>query len=289
MDRPLTRNQLAGWNPVWQRLPPELRLVIWEILAASATHKQGFATYSVVSREWQAFFEERLYGYIALHQQDLTVFRALANHRIHIVKHIWLRIEFPRYRCRHCSLESAPLYMADNQREIFRAVLDKLLLILSTWEPLQIADGQGLTLEISTHSPSDMVHSFRNVSILPVSHQENLRQCAELPQINDSEHHWVDGVQTNPPQLYDYYSLFDVPVVLAEQRSPRSVPAVRHLLIRRQTRRYLTPFTLCRILASFRSLETIHLETWRPVDSYLEESQDQSTAPSSLPHFLVSR
>ncbi|KAI8626437.1 hypothetical protein F5Y19DRAFT_478553 [Xylariaceae sp. FL1651] len=85
----------------WSSLPPEVRLMILEIVVTHSRKYHQQSACAAVCREWQYFFEKHIFHRIILHQSDIHEFSQLflpqQQRRWQVLKHIWLRIELPRY------------------------------------------------------------------------------------------------------------------------------------------------------------------------------------------------
>jgi hypothetical protein len=61
----------------WQRLPPEIRILVLEVLLQDGCSLAAFAT---VSREWQAMIERHNFARINLTSSRLTEFGSMIHH-----------------------------------------------------------------------------------------------------------------------------------------------------------------------------------------------------------------
>lgn len=91
----------------WIDLPGETRITILDLLAAGIRDKDKSghprALYASVCREWQAFFENINFRHLILSSDCVFDIDKVVNpHRIHLLRHLWLRIELPRYTCMSC-------------------------------------------------------------------------------------------------------------------------------------------------------------------------------------------
>lgn len=157
-----------------------------------------------------------------------------------------------------------------------------LLKILSSWEPKP--GSQGLVLELSAHSPSDLQHRFRNFEMndeYPFQCEEDLRRSPgvleysrqKYPELVDEER---IRHRTSPrPTLGEHQRFQGTPLELRlwkkgnrkGHRNPIStlpeVPLVRGLLIRRQFYRGFAAISLAELFRqSFTSVEWFRLERW---------------------------
>jgi hypothetical protein len=137
--------------PQWLRFPPEIRLMVLEILVQDPNDKQngktstktGWVRYAAVCKEWQAFFEDRLYRSLALTPSCLEAFGQFVCRQRRLVEHFWLRIELGTYGCNACRDFNPPVIDA-NDNEIIAKAISKLWLILSTWHKPQVASQKKL-------------------------------------------------------------------------------------------------------------------------------------------------
>ncbi|CAJ2504329.1 Uu.00g117230.m01.CDS01 [Anthostomella pinea] len=144
----LTRRQRAI---SWQRLPPEIRLIILEVVAGpdrerdmvtTQARNRNQAAYASVCREWQDYFEPIHFNALTLYQSDVAEFGRIMQGRWRAMLHwIWLHVELPEYGCDRCKFaESAGEIRAHN--------------IIFT---------NAMTLELSVHSPSDAEHFCKDL------------------------------------------------------------------------------------------------------------------------------
>ncbi|RDL35210.1 uncharacterized protein BP5553_07141 [Venustampulla echinocandica] len=292
----------------WDRLPFEVRLLILEALiqhqrcsskskpavakpdnTLATTLDGGPAGYASVCREWRAVFEKNIFHRLVLHQQDLEEFGNLVRFQKELVKHIWLRIELDLYTCLTCREGENKLMKRKNNDTIKQAIY-KLFSILSSWEEHHSRNNRGLTLEISIHSPSDSQHHFQDHRIHAVD------DCVEPTQdfggtvIYDYIHGWDNRRRVHSLRLSSIFSLFGHPVDVRFRQKFPSVSVVKHLLIRRQTRRKLWPTTLQQILKRLPKLESLYYEPWRQLSRSLRETYDEgytTTFSNVVPNTLT--
>lgn len=162
----------------WHDLPPEIRVMVLEMVSLPGNNHGDRSAYAAVSREWQTFFEKENFQRLVLHQSCLPDFdRIVRRHRRRILRYVWLRVTLPQYDCRSCQLYESKSE-ATNNNQIFTNAIWELLKVLGSWKkkgPFGLADG-GPVLELSAHSPSDSEHYFRDYrldkDIYPHQHDE---------------------------------------------------------------------------------------------------------------------
>ena len=281
----------------WDALPPEIRAMILEMV--SQPHRDR-SIYAAVSREWQTFFEKRNFHRLILHQSCITSFdRIVRCHRRRLVKHIWLRVVLRQYDCRACqSFESDS--DATNNNRIFTNAIWQVLKVLSSWKKkgqFGLAN-EGPVLELSTHSPSDSEHYFRDYrldrDIYPRPHDENCTYeeydahmaCIwQQHQFCDDLHGWADGARVFNPRVTAKLRVFGRALnldfsTLGVKKTAElpSVHVVKGLLVRRQHFRGFRPSALYEILRSLAGFESVTLEPWRPIHYSLSCSRSHAIA-----------
>ncbi|KAI2611847.1 hypothetical protein GGR54DRAFT_643295 [Hypoxylon sp. NC1633] len=271
-------------------LPYELRWLILEALAddcriTRGTSDDGLARYVTVCKEWQTILEPEIFRQLiisasCLEYLDMIVGRN--SNRRRLVKHIWLRVEFPGYPCGSCVFEESDERIKRNNRAVTRAIYH-LFAILSHWEssgPSSPRDG--ITLELSIHSLSDSKHHFQNHNFSAFHYSEeddfseNPLAVRLSPRRYDGFHQWESFGSPEHALSFDPFHMnllsrlrvHGQPISLGE--APPTVEIVRRFLVRRQFYRELGPHALRRIFRALPRLEHIHLECWRSVTHELE-------------------
>ncbi|RSM09835.1 hypothetical protein CEP52_003897 [Fusarium oligoseptatum] len=213
-----------------------------------------------------------LFRKITVHQKDLAGIHKISPCRTERIQHLWLRIELSPHGCRR------------KNGFILDRALCNMLRVLRRWKGRNSSQPSGgLTLEISTHSPSDLQHEFQNISF---DDSENNDEDTEVCKTHDPKHGWVDGHRTRQPDDMPVYDLFH----LWEPGKPRiekvewSAPVVKHLLIRRQARRQIPPTTLECLFDRLPRLESLNLELWTMYGG-LESVGDYITSTLLQRHF----
>ncbi|KAF4992344.1 hypothetical protein FGRMN_7237 [Fusarium graminum] len=145
--------------PRFNSCPPEIQHMILGFVPDSSS----VANYVTVCKTWQCFFEAKTFKSLILHQDDTNDFSSIVKgHRKSFLKHLWLRVTLREYLTQICKVEESPkvLWEANN---IFTTSISNLWDILSKWDAPQY-EGQGLTFELSVHSPSDWAEYIKEDS-----------------------------------------------------------------------------------------------------------------------------
>jgi hypothetical protein len=255
----------------WLIFPREIRLKIFELLAqdpgrsrnGNISTKTGLSRYAAVCKEWQAFFEKRIYRCLALTSSCLEDFNKVVRRQRGLVEHIWLRIELKTYDCSTCMKFGS---QRSTNSDIVAEAISKLFLILNTWDVHQVAFMGRLALEISIYSPSDSQHDFKGDLLLDNSYQLEMDPFSsendENLSVHDPHHGWSNGHRSRPPTIEAISRLLMLAFPKFQQGLP-SVAVVKELILRRQTRRGLSVEALQQILKSLPNLEYIIYEPWR--------------------------
>ncbi|EEU44610.1 uncharacterized protein NECHADRAFT_84563 [Fusarium vanettenii 77-13-4] len=246
---------MVGWND----MAYELRLKVYEWVLEDHPHPPGSLTdYSLVSKEWQQFFEKEIYRHITVERRDFRAFYRIIHRQKHLVKYIWLRIELPRYECDVCTHRLLQQASQNDHLELRRSLMG-LFTILQDWDEDGASD---IKLEISVWSRSDFDHTFREDVyidsdfnlICELDRPEG--PCDETFREMDGENMWRRpyglGIQPNIDDL------------------PR-VRAITGLLVRRQTRCNIGIPTIQQILDGLPKLKEIFYEPRRKyyLDPYI--------------------
>ncbi|VUC20986.1 unnamed protein product [Clonostachys rosea] len=120
-----TRNMfknLLEARVAWCRLPPEIRIMILQVVWLSTTSKSpsptsqkltledlksehGISSLATVCLEWKAFFEKCTFKQLVLDQSDLASFQVAVEkepHRLGNIKYLLFGIKLPEYDCDKC-------------------------------------------------------------------------------------------------------------------------------------------------------------------------------------------
>ncbi|KAI1262516.1 hypothetical protein F5Y18DRAFT_438949 [Xylariaceae sp. FL1019] len=257
----------------WPELPTEIHLMILRCLAdepAGDGHRQS--AYAVVCREWQRFFEPVLFKNLVLHQSDVKrLGDVVRNNRITYVKWIWLRLELPAYTCTQCkNPESSDEYQRHNQ--LFTNAVWELFAVLSAWKGRDTEDG--ITFELSAHSPSDWLHCYKPLQrrIHDTAWAWKHDRLGEGQTFHDPKHGW-ELTQTKRPKLAPLLRLFGRPEGLKFDRRaswarrikklPR-VNIIKAFCIRRQfLRMFSVVGALSPMIRSTPAITSFRYEVWR--------------------------
>ncbi|KAB5566299.1 hypothetical protein GE09DRAFT_1272791 [Coniochaeta sp. 2T2.1] len=260
----------------WRDMPAELRIMVWKLLATDPrrlknTGQPGRKIYSscaAVCKEWQPEFEPHNF------RQLILTPACIADLNTHVpaskrplVRHIWLRVELPEYRCASCEDSDAPLLeqlvedMAQEHNRIFTEAVYSLYRALSSWVP--VPEHPGITLELSTHSPSDGEHHFkdRTFQCFEWTGPECLKNRQESQGFlarrhipgEESDHGWVNGRQASLEGQPDRARFTDakqklvgwpLELELPPATTLRTVRVVTGFITRRQFHRFVAPIAL---------------------------------------------
>lgn len=240
----------------WALLPPEIRLQILEVVS-----RQGSCgSCAAVCSEWKAFLEPRNLYRLELQVPQLEKLGHMTTRTAGFVRQIRLNIELPRYTCRSCQWPESWSRQSQHS-SIFRAAIQKLFTVLSTWKPTD-----SLVLELNTFSPSDSEHWFKNYCFGSDAHTDEeyeQQQQQEAPsRWHDPKHGWIDGRQVESPSAIAMSRLF-APICLRSLESIPEVHAVTRLVIRRECRRQIIPPVLRLLLQKLPRLQNMVYEPWR--------------------------
>lgn len=250
---------MASGFSQWMFLPTEIRFNI--INLAISKIPGNLAPFSVISRDWQVEVERRTFQKLKIRssRMDSDFHRILEREwRKHAVRHIWLDIELPSYQSQCCSPHALPPL---NNSPIVNHAICGLFRILDDWKP-----EKDLTLELNVLSPSDSQHWFRGLHF-STDHVEGDRNpvtsSAQRGPIvhHDPVHGLYNGSRFLQAPFHAVRRLFR-PIRLSFQNALPSVPAITSLILRRQLRRSLSPFTLHLLLSSLNRLREITYEPW---------------------------
>ncbi|PTB42557.1 hypothetical protein M441DRAFT_165917 [Trichoderma asperellum CBS 433.97] len=261
----------------WRSLPAEVRIMILDRIVWSGAADGNITGYATVSREWQAYFEPLSFRRLVLNHSRVADFGKLTRNRKWMVKHIWLRVELPRYHCpRSGHIETPDQTQRNNQ--IFTQALWQLLKVLGSWGNRKVydpVDGTGPVLELSAHSPSDMKHRFdacaMDKDVYPHISDENCTDeefsnhiRRELRKDGNRGHHCQaashpDGTVAHLC-MFQYIQLdFSAIKNLRVKKLPR-VDAIKGLILRRQHYRRFSARTVAEIARSFHTIGNVIYE-----------------------------
>ncbi|KAL6825838.1 hypothetical protein J3E69DRAFT_355763 [Trichoderma sp. SZMC 28015] len=245
------------WDPTWNGLPTEIRLLIFKALAQDGCRLSPLVT---VSREWQIELERHNFARIKLTPSRLADFNSMIRRNRAFVAYIWFCLELDEYDCTWCWPGNASaefdeaLAISDTDHCPITTSFHTLFSILSTWDLTA-----NLILDISIYSPNGRRNIRHMVSKNPVHH--------------DPGHGWVFGDSYHSPPrrvlLKSFHPIMQEGPFDSDQselhwwdRLP-SIPAVTTLLLRQQNRRRWKPKSLAHMFARFPRLQEVHYEPWR--------------------------
>ena len=275
----LSRQTQTATLHQWPLLPLECRLQVLEAVAHNPSRtgrtdgidrptadasqaKAHFAKYTAVCKDWQAFFEPRLYSHLAITQSCFGMFSEFVRRQRGLLKHISLRIKLGTYTCPSCKDFEGMLGLRCADGYIVEGAIRDLFYILSAWNMEQLPLPERLTLEISMYSPSDSRHCFKGDLHLGPDSMGSEDIKSYQSRIHDQYHGWCLGRRKELPPLDAISRL----TRFIDTKLPPTLPAINFVtsfLMRRQTRRRLNPHALRRILQSLPNLANIDFEPWR--------------------------
>ncbi|TFB05939.1 hypothetical protein CCMA1212_001365 [Trichoderma ghanense] len=242
----------------WACLPAEIRGLILQAIARQK--HPGWASLASVCREWQSVFEHANFDKLKLRVSRLDDFSRIASpQRRHMIRHICLDVELPRYTCDDCARR---LSTWDDTSPVVSDAVWKLFSILSAWEP-----AGGLALELNAYSPSDRDHWFKDIHLSTDDVEEDEDSNTPLdawrtePRCHDPDHGWFRGRRAVEPPRSAVMRLFR-PIILRFQKPLPQVRAVTRFLLRRQFRRCVCPSDISLLLDSLVRVERMVYESW---------------------------
>ncbi|KAL1852834.1 hypothetical protein Daus18300_011997 [Diaporthe australafricana] len=281
-----TKTLSRGWNC----LPSEVQDMVLE-RCTWQTHSEArllagtnqLAALTTVCRDWKDFFEGKLFQRLTLKTEaDIqTLAQLVQGRRRAHVKWIWLRIELPMYDCQQCHrLETRDDIQI--QKATFTNCVWNLFDVLSTWKIKDVRN-DGLTLELSAHSPSDAHHFNKDLRFR--LHDTAWDRWDDRPVLahNDPFHGWQYGKQVKTIPRDAKYRLFgsglrfdyNLPSVRRLHMRLPKVSVVASLVIRRQFPRAIAARkALCPIFNSLTRLSGFLYEPWRGPTSVYQKSHD---------------
>ncbi|KAL2195718.1 hypothetical protein P885DRAFT_39936, partial [Corynascus similis CBS 632.67] len=198
-------------------------------------------------------------------------------------KYIWLRIELDPYDCGDCCQPESNYTHGKNTDVTERAMLE-FFQIMSWWSYNYYGDG--ITLEISIHSPSDREHAFRSFDFDAVPNHEspeaNLSHPAYDPGHDPS---WARKAGA----IRRLFGRGAMPVEFG--CSLPTAEIISRLVVRRQTRRRMTPTGYAHIFSALKCLKSTAIEFWREWPALEQQNADNRQKfllRRYLPHTLQS-
>lgn len=234
----------------WDFLPQDIRRLILEIVS----RQEGWGSAASVCKEWQDFIATKNFGRLELNQSNVHGLSKIVRQR-NLIRHIYLNVELPTYRCRSCD---SSFIVKIAEAATVRTCSRKLFSILSTW-----GLDYRITLELNVYSPSDQCHWFKN-HLFGFDHEDEDDFTEDLKLLHDPRHGWEHGKQVSAPHTAAIMHLF-TPFTkdgLVSLNNFAEVPAIKKLIIRRQMRRRIPPDALQVLLERLPQLESITYEPW---------------------------
>lgn len=282
----ITQNHSRGWSC----LPKELQDMILEHCTrhpqSEARRLAGtdqLAVLTTVCRDWQDFFEDKLFQRLTLKTEvDIQIFAHLVQGRRRArVEWIWLRVELPMYDCQQCHrLETREDIRV--QKAIFTDLIWKLFDVLSGWKKRDVRN-DGIILELSAHSPSDSHHFNKDLRFRLDDTAWYRWEERPVPPHNDPFHGWIGGKQVKKVPLNAKYHVFGfglrfdytLPSVRRLRMRLPKVSVVTSLVIRRQFARTIAARkALDPMIRSLTRLNSFTYEPWRGPTSKYQGFQD---------------
>ena len=267
----------------WASLSAEIRLMILEEVAQQK--HAGWASLASVCKEWQFVIGTENFRQLKLRPSCLEDFERLIVQQRHLLRHIQLEIELPRYSCQHCQRDASNRTIEQENLFISRGIW-KLFRILGTWESARqrhtANNGltNGLTLELNAYSPSDTEHWFKNYHFTSHADGNNDDNC----KWDDPVHGWINCQQVVPPPATAIPRLFSM-IHLAFQGEVPQVGSITRLIIRRYLRRSFYHGCLLYVLKKLKALEHLVYEPWRQWENGARKRQDRCKRGAFLHSF----
>lgn len=273
----------------WGRLPTELKDMIleratWEARSGARwwfTGQEQLGPLTTVCRDWQIFFERKLFKRLILRTEaDLERFADIVQGRRRAyLEWLWLCIELPMYDCGRCHH-----YETREEVHVHRAIFTKLIWrlyhILSIWKPRDVRP-DGIVLEVSAKSSSDAHHFNKDLRFRRLDTAWDRWDDRPVSPHNDPFHCWKDGKQVKRiPTAGAKYRLFGsglrfdytLPSVRRLHMRLPKVSVVTSFIIRRQFPRMIRASkSLHLMITSLTRLGSLTLEPWRgPTTEHLK-------------------
>lgn len=295
----------------WTSLPVEVRQMILSLvgLPISGRRYSGLgspkmARFATVCRDWQVFFETRIFRRLVLDPKSLDKFDAIVRRhdvRVGYIRKLWLRIQLSKYDCPNCD-EPEDEATQDCNNLIFTTCIHTLLETLKLWNPARHG-AEGLALMLSASSPSDTEHRFNRCEIkdgYPFHYAEDLDLAPgmiDFHRTNIADSFSRRFHRGSPPPLYGEHlkRVQGTPLRLELRRGDGgrfisqykclpAVPIVKGLVMRRQFRREIHVRTLSWLLGrSFVGLEWFRFERTVSPEPHEQFSFDQDFQLHLLP------
>ncbi|KAL7807543.1 hypothetical protein V8C44DRAFT_187120 [Trichoderma aethiopicum] len=300
----------------WAILPVEIRHRILNFVGLPISQSQNnglvsqkLAPFATVCREWQVFFETRIFRRLVLDVNSLADFDAIIRRsdiRLGYIRKLWLRIKLTKYDCPDCDYEEDARTRHLNNI-LFTVCLQSLLATLKLWDPTRHGE-QGLALMLSVSSSSDTEHRFSRCEMnddYPFHYAEDLALAPSMVEFHQkakaaSLNHLIHRGREWPWHNGHIRRLHGTPLRLVSRNergrfiNPHkvlpAVPVVKGLVMRRQFRREIHIGTLsCLCARSFVALEWFRFErtlSVKPQHQLAFDKGFQSCLLPSLPKTL---
>ncbi|KAL7912251.1 hypothetical protein GGI35DRAFT_468497 [Trichoderma velutinum] len=247
------------------QFPPEIRWLILEALTDDKNCRLSNA--AVVSREWQAVIEPKIFAYIRVTSQRIAQLNAMTQRNRDHVRYIWFCIELEQYNCSKCDpFDPRALQTSGRENKLILKSFQWLFTALTTWEP-----NGSLTLDISLYSKSDNEHAFKYLTFMPDVAGHQVEPMPITGSEDTDKHRWNTTALGSIPPERSLHRLFGH----CWAQTPK-VPAVTRLEMRLQTYRRLETFTVSQILSHLPGLREFHYEIWMQWFPEMHESWQQS-------------
>lgn len=230
------------------------------------------ATLSTICRDWEDFFGGKLFQRMTLKTvADIETFAKLVQGRRKAhVEWIWLRVELPMYNCEQCQRLDTPEEIGA-QISAFTHLVWNLFDVLSKWEKKDVHH-DGITLELSAHSPSDAHHFNKDLRFRLHDTAWYRWDDRSITSHNDPFHGWQNGRKIKDIHKYAKYRLlgfglrFDYKLRCVRRLRMRlpKVSVVTSFVIRRQFHRFFRARkALVPMIRSMTRLSDFLYEPWR--------------------------
>jgi hypothetical protein len=324
-----TQVELASSAPnviPWTSMPIEVRRMILSHLGIPNLGRRPsgsgpkVARFAAVCREWQDYFEPRLFRRLVLDPESLDRFDSIIKRRdvrLGNIRKLWLRIKLSKYKCPQCDhaedvttqkryvgqlnpstlipmLDSVLIACSNNG--IFTTCIQTLLETLSLWDP-QKHGSQGLELMLSASSPSDSEHRFSRCEIqdwYPFHYAEDLHVVPSMADIqrivNPDQFRLYSHRGCSPPRYEGHLDrVHGIPLRLLPRRddqgrfinSSKCLPAIPVVKGLLLRRQFRREIHL-RTLSSLLNRSFVALEWFRFERTMSPDPDDQVTFPTGM-------
>ncbi|KAI3545692.1 hypothetical protein CABS01_14099 [Colletotrichum abscissum] len=235
----------------WAILPPEIRLMILEQVEIGYKG-HDLSDWASVSREWQAFFEARIFQRLRLRYpgSDIDNLSSFVHgYRRDLVKEILLHVSLDEYDNVNKFDEPETRDTIRTNNKLFSQALKKLFISLSTWSTPKC----GVKLRLSASSPSDSGH--------PWDHRAEASQ---------HDRRRIYSSKSKQRLLGNLLNTSSGTLKLAQ------VPIVRKLFVNQYCYRSMSEALLAKVLGSLCRLRTVSYEPWHAIAQYEQFPRDEA-------------